>query len=844
MGAFVAVVALSLLLSASALAAAGDLDSSLDGDGKLTTDISSGSNDAGWATAIDGMGRIIVAGTSAEDFAVARYNSDGSPDTTFSGDGKQTTDIGAGSADSGYAVAIDGIGRIVVVGSSADDFALVRYDSNGSLDMTFSGDGKQTTDIGAGSADFAAGVAIDGMQRIVVAGTSANDFALARYDSLGTPDASFSGDGEQTTDFNSGSNDGGAAVAIDASARIVVAGASANNFALARYSTTGSLDMTFSGDGKQTTQFGSLQNSFGNAIAIDGTGRIIVAGNSFFDFALARYNSDGSLDNTFDNDGRQTTDFGSGSVSCDFGNAVTVDAIGRIVVGGQVELTCSSNYDFALARYNSDGSLDTTFSDDGQQTTDIGSGGLDQGNAVAIDGLGRIVVAGFSESDFAVARYMSADSFPAPPTLTATNPPSGSNDNNPEIIGNADRGTTVTLYTNPTCAGAPVGTGSASTFASPGVTVSVADNSTITFYAKASNTAGTSACSTSSVTYSEVTPPSGGGGGGGGGIQQLGSCTVGGPPPQLDNNPGIAVLPFGYHWSTTGQYQGGRWTQDLGAGLGAGAFAAVLSSPGGWTTVVAATFFDRPITVDLSTSAGFSHCDLQVKNAISVPSVGVTRRGRLFASFERRRLVSAELTITRKGKTRVVAETSADPTARLAANVKPGKVAAELAVKAAGYPVFDHTYDLKVLKGRGAPTEIGASAPPQGEERACGRVKASVKVHGENRRLAATASATPNVPCTRARVIFQSWARACLPVRHERCSLEGSNAPNIARAFDCSIVFSSGEGKSAQDSVGCGQESITLIPGFTVTAASIGFASLYRRQIPFAPGFHKEKSPG
>jgi uncharacterized delta-60 repeat protein/uncharacterized repeat protein (TIGR01451 family) len=137
--------------------------------------------------AIQGDGRIVAAGRVSADFALARYNTDGSLDTTFSGDGKVTTDF-AGSADFAWGVAIQANGKIVAAGamvvSGNRDFALARYNADGSLDTTFSGDGKVTTDF-AGPFDEARGVAIQANGRIVAAGVTNvsgnNDFALARY---------------------------------------------------------------------------------------------------------------------------------------------------------------------------------------------------------------------------------------------------------------------------------------------------------------------------------------------------------------------------------------------------------------------------------------------------------------------------------------------------------------------------------------------------------------------------------------------------------------------------------------------------------------------------------------
>jgi len=245
-GAFL-VLAIGLACAPAAIAAPGDLDSTFSGDGKLTTDFGVPSEGYGAAVARQTDGKIVVAGYSfggrinAHDFALARYNADGSLDNSFSGDGKQGTDFD-GDSDDGSGVAVQADGKIVVAGSSGGDFALARYNTDGALDTSFSGDGKQTTDFAARD-DGGAAVALQGDGKIVVSGGSGEpfagngDFALARYNADGSLDTSFAGDGKQTTDFDGG-HDSGAAMALQGDGKIVVAGGSlagGSVFALARY---------------------------------------------------------------------------------------------------------------------------------------------------------------------------------------------------------------------------------------------------------------------------------------------------------------------------------------------------------------------------------------------------------------------------------------------------------------------------------------------------------------------------------------------------------------------------------------------------------------------------------
>jgi len=407
---------------ASAYAADGDLDTTFGAGGIVTTSIGT-VDDVANIIAIQSDGKIAAAGRaydgSQHDFMLARYNTDGSLDTTFDGDGKVTTDFGA-SHDIISDMAFQSDGKIVVAGYSLGvpdwDFALARYNTDGSLDTTFDGDGKVTTDIG-GSDDVATGMAIQTNGKIVVAGYSSQggsfDFALARYSTNGSLDTTFDGDGEVTTDFGP-ADDAAMDMAIQSDGKIVAAGYSyvgaQRDFALARFNIDGSLDTTFDGDGEVTTAIGS-GDDVANSVAIQANGRIVVAGRtgaggSLLDYALARYNTDGSLDTTFDGDGKVTTDFDS---DADSAQGVAIQPNGKIVTAGY-SYVGHAEYDFSLARYNTNGSLDTSFDGDGKVTTDVG-GSEDASNSVAIQPDGKIVAVGYLwgvSYDLGMVRYDSA----------------------------------------------------------------------------------------------------------------------------------------------------------------------------------------------------------------------------------------------------------------------------------------------------------------------------------------------------------------------------------------------------------------------------------------------------
>ncbi|WP_239649617.1 putative Ig domain-containing protein [Methylocucumis oryzae] len=228
--------------------------------------------------------------------------------------------LGQRNNDAAYAVAALNTGNILVAGYSqtaaSSDFILLRYTNNGQLDPQFSGDGKTTTSFGELD-DISRALALQANGKIIVVGSSDNghdsDFALARYHSNGRLDTSFGTGGKVTSSLGTGDDDA-YAVSVLASGKIIVAGTSDNgnnsDFALIRYNADGSLDTSFSNDGKVSTDFGGSEDN-ANAMQVQTDGKILVSGTSHglgsIRFALARYNSDGSLDTSFNGTGKLTT---------------------------------------------------------------------------------------------------------------------------------------------------------------------------------------------------------------------------------------------------------------------------------------------------------------------------------------------------------------------------------------------------------------------------------------------------------------------------------------------------------------------------------------------------------
>jgi len=422
------VLALALLQFARLEAAAteGSLDPAFDTDGTLATAIGA-DNDVVRAIAVQPDGKIVAAGYVSDgvysDFALARYNPDGSLDTSFSSDGRRTTDFGLQS-DEGFAVLIQPDGKIVAAGwanipNNNQDFALVRYNANGSLDTNFGGDGRVTTDFD-GNSEIVHALAIQPDGKIVAVGESFSpvtqwDFALARYRPNGTLDPTFGGDGKVTTPIMSDS-DTANAVALQPDGKIVAAGEGYTGadyeFALARYNANGSLDAGFDADGLLTTVLG-VSTARARGVIVQPDGKILAAGSAQGtspEFGFVRYSPNGTLDTSFDGDGKVTTVVGTNNHGA---VAVGTQPDGRIVAGGSA--VTGANFDFAVVRLYSDGVLDTTFHTDGKATTPVGAND-DIANAMAIQPDGKIVVAGAahdgSYNDFAVARFIGDSTAP------------------------------------------------------------------------------------------------------------------------------------------------------------------------------------------------------------------------------------------------------------------------------------------------------------------------------------------------------------------------------------------------------------------------------------------------
>ncbi len=373
----------------------------------------------------------VSAAALALAFSVSTPAAPGDLDPGFGRGGRMLTDFTL-STDIAYAVALQPDGKIVVAGTtytnndfSSEDFALARYHANGTLDRTFGINGRVTTDF-PGLAAVASAVLVQPDGKIVVAGgafplfTFLGDIELVRYNTNGSLDAGFGNGGIVTTDFD-GHGSYAFSVALQPDGKLVAAGtsfvafssddSSDTDFALLRYDADGSPDTSFgpSGNGRVGTDFDGF-NDDAFAVLIRPDGRIVVAGSAknpadFYDFALARYGANGALDTSFGSAGKVRTDFGGHNF--DQARAAAFQADGKIVAAGFASSPFGA-MKFAVARYRANGAIDTTFSGDGKTQIDFGSC-CASAHSVLVQADGKLVVVGYpnsesSDSDFTLAR--------------------------------------------------------------------------------------------------------------------------------------------------------------------------------------------------------------------------------------------------------------------------------------------------------------------------------------------------------------------------------------------------------------------------------------------------------
>ena len=400
-------------------------------------------DDRGYAIAVDGTDRILVAGYSTNifpdrDMAVWRLNDDGTLDVTFNGQGWVVHDdaAGGGGDDEGHGILVDlSSGRILVTGQSwnargDDDMVLWAFDSSGALDGTFGTGGVVVHDNAAGGSghDRGRGIAIDAAGGVLVAGSSfaigGDDLALWRFDAAGALDPAF-GSGGVALHHNAGggnADDIGEAVAVEASGRIVVAGRSDSfgndhDMALWRFDSAGALDATFGTSGYVTHNSAGGDSLFDSAysIALDGSGNLYAGGRSDggfnHDLVIWSYDGGGIQNGAFGVGGIVVTPAPAGPDGNDSARSIVIDSSGRILVAGH-SVNWSNTFDMTIIRYDVAGNLDGTFGTGGVAAHDSAAGGFghDYGRDMVLDALGRILVTGYSpnrtaDDDMVVWRF-------------------------------------------------------------------------------------------------------------------------------------------------------------------------------------------------------------------------------------------------------------------------------------------------------------------------------------------------------------------------------------------------------------------------------------------------------
>ncbi len=383
---------------------AGALDTSFATSGKYVKSLGTGISAIRFVQQLNG--KLIGAGVVGSHIGMVRLNSNGTLDTTFkgpAGTGAGYFTVSIGTTDTALAVAVQDDGKIVIVGTSDSKILVGRFNTDGSWDTTFKGPA------GTGSGYFTLsftsalgqGVTLQPDGKIVLCGNVSTDMLVARLTTTGAYDTSFHTTGYYQLDW--GGTDRAVRVAVDHNGSIVVAGdttigSTGGDVAIARFTSSGSLDTTFNTTGKITTSLSSSQDTPWG-LAIDDQNRILIAAHGDGNLDAIRYTAAGVLDSTFGTGGIVSVDVNG----VDQAESIAEDPFGRILLAG----SSNGQKDFAIARLTSAGTLDTTFNTTGKQTVSFSSNNA--ASEIAYTMLvqptdGRIVLAGLSDVSVAVAR--------------------------------------------------------------------------------------------------------------------------------------------------------------------------------------------------------------------------------------------------------------------------------------------------------------------------------------------------------------------------------------------------------------------------------------------------------
>lgn len=409
----------------------GSIDASFGNGGKVLTNVDQTRNVTN-SVLVQPDGKIVVVGYCTPVdysgyFTLVRYNPDGSVDNDFGLNGIVTTII-HGDEDIAFSGALQADGKIIAAGytwTGTDyDFAMIRFNTDGTRDLSFGTSGIVTTDFNSGH-DTANQIVIEPDGDIVLVGYTGNsgfneiDMAFARYHSDGELDQTFGGDGMVVIPVSGpGLWDVARTAVLQADGKLLVAGYSEISDPLTgvneilvvlRLDTTGSLDGTFGELGIVRLAIGERDTATSIAIS---EGKItalvetrVKKYNSFTDFALVRFTLSGILDSSFGTNGMTLMSFDN---SDDTGYSLILQPDQKILAAGYTATNNGSTVDYALARFTPDGLLDNTFGNGGKVTVDF-QGGLDFGASIALHQDGKIVMAGSArvgnDFDFGLVRF-------------------------------------------------------------------------------------------------------------------------------------------------------------------------------------------------------------------------------------------------------------------------------------------------------------------------------------------------------------------------------------------------------------------------------------------------------
>ncbi|KGO90874.1 T9SS type A sorting domain-containing protein [Flavobacterium subsaxonicum] len=416
---------LFLLSTLKMLPQSGETDAAFGIDGKTVTGFGSNENRA-YAIAFQPDGKFLVGGTSLnsngeDDFALARYNVNGSLDVSFGVHGKVLTGFMEVNNDSSIIRSIHVLadGKIIVLGTTgmngiSSTVVIARYLANGHIDGTFGTNGKIITAL-ASFINDGNSLIVQADGKIIVTAVkldfnSPDAIGIERYTADGMPDSAFGTNGQVVLSFGTG-NSWPSCIALKPDGKFVIAGKYPtvnSKIAVAQYTADGTLDTGFDTDGKVITSVGAGTSGAAKQLSIGADGKIKIAGIVGVNFALLQYNANGSLDTSFSGDGSVLTPLTANEQFYQT-NSVAIQPDGKyLLVINPVSLSPSS--DFLIRRYNADGTMDTSFGTGGTVLTTFGTG-LNEAKAAAVLPNGKIVVAGQAQSldlshvDFAVAQY-------------------------------------------------------------------------------------------------------------------------------------------------------------------------------------------------------------------------------------------------------------------------------------------------------------------------------------------------------------------------------------------------------------------------------------------------------